>query len=180
MTSHGFSFPPANFNLPLDNDAIMSGNPARMAPYMQQLVVRLDSVLEQLSAGIYGERGEWTPVAQGATSAGSGTYEKQVGTYVCSGSMCWFTMQLHFDNSNHTGTGNLQVTGLPFTSEDTTDAEVVFTYYDSQSGSEVAGIALMDPNVKMIKEFRTAAGSVVAITADHELHVTGVYRIETL
>jgi hypothetical protein len=89
-------------------------------------------------------------------------------------------MQLHFDNSNHTGTGNLQVTGLPFTSEDTTDAEVVFTYYDSQSGSEVAGIALMDPNVKMIKEFRTAAGSVVAITADHELHVTGVYRIETL
>jgi hypothetical protein len=176
----GFNFPPGNFRLPLDGDATNSGDAKQLGLYLQRLVVRLDSVFEQVSAGIYGQRGEWTPVAQGASTAGSGTYEKQVGTYVAVGSLLWFTMQLHFDNSNHTGTGNLQITGLPFTSDDTTDAELVFSYYDSQSTAEVAGIGLMDPNVKLIKELRTAAGAVVSIEADHELHMTGVYRIKTI
>ena len=177
---NGFAFPPHNFRLPLDNGAILSGEGDQMLQYMQQLIVRLDSVTEQLSAGIYGQRGDWTPVAQGASTAGTGTYDTQVGTYVAVGSLMWFTMQLHFDNANHTGTGNLQITGLPFTSDNTTGAEVIFNYYDSQSGSEVAGIAIMDPDVKMVKEFRTAAGAVVSIEADHELHMTGVYRLKTV
>lgn len=174
----GFAFPPRNFRLPLDNNAIMTGRPGDLLQYLQQLVIRLDSMSEQLAAGIYGQRGDWTPVAQGASTAGTGTYDTQVGTYVAVGSLMWFTLQLHFDNSNHTGTGNLQITGLPFTSDNTTDAELVFSYYDSQSSSEVAGIGLMDPDAKMIKELRTAAGTVVSIEADHELHMTGVYRIK--
>lgn len=179
MSEPGYAFPPASFRLPYDFAKLSSSNPGDVSGYMQRLVVRMDSILEQLSAGIYGERGEWSPVAQGATVAGAGTYDTQVGTYVCSGSLCWFTAQLHFDDANHTGTGNLQITGLPFTSDDTTDAEVVVSYYDSEGSSEVAGIGLISPGSKSISEFRTAAGTVVSIEADHEMHITGSYRIDT-
>ena len=111
--------------------------------------------------------------------AGTGTYEKQVGTYVCSGRMCWFTIQLHFDNANHTGTGNLTITGLPFTSDDTTDAQVIFPVWDTQSTAEFVGIAVMEPDSTSIGALFEYDGTQVSIEADHELHITGVYRVDT-
>ena len=62
------------------------------------------------------EEGNWTPIFTGAASNGSGTYSTQVGRYVKVGKKvnCWGVIA---SSSSHTGTGTLQIDGLPFTKE---------------------------------------------------------------
>lgn len=59
------------------------------------------------------EEGTWTPVVEGATSAGTGTYGNQIGIYTKVGRVvqfqCWLQVQ------SHTGTGACLIKGLPFT-----------------------------------------------------------------
>ncbi len=60
------------------------------------------------------EEGTWTPVARGTTSAGVGTYTRQVGRYTKVGNLVTVSCQLAW--SAHTGTGNFFISGLPFVS----------------------------------------------------------------
>lgn len=59
------------------------------------------------------EEGTFTPVAIGTTTAGAGTYTTQIGRYTKVGNRVHFSIHLAW--SAHTGTGDLQVNGLPFT-----------------------------------------------------------------
>ena len=59
------------------------------------------------------EEGTFTPTIAGATTAGTGTYTAQNGAYTRIGRLVTFTIRLIW--TNHTGTGNLRVRGLPFT-----------------------------------------------------------------
>jgi hypothetical protein len=59
------------------------------------------------------EESTFTPVAEGLTSAGVGTYSSQLGSYQKIGNWVHFTMFLEW--SAHTGTGDLSVNGLPYT-----------------------------------------------------------------
>lgn len=75
--------------------------------------------VEQLTAAevlsIIGyEQGTFTPIIKGSASAGSGTYTTQKGMYIKIGNLVHF--QLTCACSAHTGTGNMKVSGLPFTS----------------------------------------------------------------
>jgi hypothetical protein len=58
------------------------------------------------------EEGTFTPVVAGTTTAGSGTYTTQVGSYTKIGRQVSFALTLAW--SAHTGTGNMLVSGLPF------------------------------------------------------------------
>ena len=62
------------------------------------------------------EVGSWTPIITGSSSAGSCTYSSQLGRYVKIGKQvsCWGQVS---SSSTPTGTGNLQVSGFPFTKE---------------------------------------------------------------
>ena len=60
------------------------------------------------------EEGTWTPTVSGGTTAGTGTYSTQVGKYVKVGGKVFAEVTLEW--SAHTGTGNMFLTGLPFTS----------------------------------------------------------------
>ena len=60
----------------------------------------------------YYQEGIWTPVIEGATSAGAGTYTKQYGTYTRIGNRVLATMDVAW--SAHTGTGDLLVSGMPY------------------------------------------------------------------
>lgn len=53
----------------------------------------------------------WTPVLEGTTAAGVGTYVKQHGVYSRVGNMIFFTFDLEW--SAHTGTGDMKITGFP-------------------------------------------------------------------
>jgi hypothetical protein len=59
------------------------------------------------------EEGTWTPTYQGATTAGTGTYTFQHGSYTKVGNLV--TINGYFRSTAHTGTGNIELTGLPFT-----------------------------------------------------------------
>lgn len=58
------------------------------------------------------EEGTWTPVVIGSTTAGTGTYTTQSGSYTKIGRFVTVNCDLAW--SAHTGTGNLVITGLPF------------------------------------------------------------------
>lgn len=62
----------------------------------------------------YYEEGTWTPVISGTTTAGAGTYTTQYGAYTRTGNRV--TINASIVISAHTGTGNMIITGLPFTS----------------------------------------------------------------
>jgi hypothetical protein len=63
------------------------------------------------------EEGTFTPVIEGTTTAGTGTYTSQVGRYTKTGNRVQYNLVVQW--TAHTGTGNLRVAGLPFTSQST-------------------------------------------------------------
>lgn len=56
--------------------------------------------------------GTFTPAVVGSTSAGSGVYTIQVGRYTKIGNSIRFDVTIEY--SSHTGTGTLQIAGLPY------------------------------------------------------------------
>jgi hypothetical protein len=60
------------------------------------------------------EEGNFTPVVQGSTTAGAGTYSSQSGRYTKTGRLV--TVEIYLAWSAHTGSGNFQIGGLPFNS----------------------------------------------------------------
>ena len=60
------------------------------------------------------QEGTFTPVIEGSATAGTATYAGQVGRYTRIGRMVFCQIRLNW--SGGTGTGNLQIGGLPFTS----------------------------------------------------------------
>ena len=74
------------------------------------------------------EEGTWTPTIVGTSTAGTGTYSTQVGRYTkigrqvyCVGALIW---------TAHTGTGNMRIEGLPFSSLNVSELfnAAVFSY----------------------------------------------------
>jgi hypothetical protein len=59
------------------------------------------------------EQGTWTPTVVGTTTAGTATYSQQNGQYTKIGNMVTATAYVEW--SAHTGTGNMTLGGLPFT-----------------------------------------------------------------
>jgi hypothetical protein len=60
------------------------------------------------------EEATWTPAIIGSTTAGTGTYSGRSGTYTKIGRMVYVRAEIEW--TAHTGTGNMYINGLPFTS----------------------------------------------------------------
>lgn len=61
----------------------------------------------------YYQEGSFTPVVVGAATAGTGTYTTQTGRYTRIGNRVFITIRVLW--TAHTGTGTLDISGLPFT-----------------------------------------------------------------
>ena len=70
------------------------------------------------------EEGTWTPIIVGSSSAGSGTYSTQSGTYTKIGRTVTFEFALTW--TNHSGSGYIYIGGFPFNS-------ATQTYYPVQT-----------------------------------------------
>lgn len=68
------------------------------------------------------DEGTWTPTIIGTSSAGAGTYTTQTASYTRVGRQVTVTLSLAW--SAHTGTGNMKISGLPFTSANDSNAYV--------------------------------------------------------
>jgi len=128
------------------------------------------------------EEGTWTPVISGSTTAGTGTYTAQVGTYTKIGNFVTVAAYVHI--TAHTGSGNFLFSGLPFTSESRTNS------YHSAALGYVSNISLtasnylqayIGPNSLNIAIVQTpvGGGTATAITLDtaFELMVSATYRV---
>jgi len=65
------------------------------------------------------EEGTFTPTVIGSSTAGTASYSIQIGRYTKIGNRVLF--QIYVAYSGGTGTGNLRVTGLPFTASSVTN-----------------------------------------------------------
>jgi hypothetical protein len=65
------------------------------------------------------EEGTFTPTIIGTTLAGTGTYSSQIGRYTKIGNRVFYSILISW--SAHTGTVNMEVSGLPFTAQSTTN-----------------------------------------------------------
>ena len=59
------------------------------------------------------EEGAFTPTVIGTTTAGTASYASQKGVYTRIGNVVYFSIAMNWNSG--TGTGNLRMTGLPFT-----------------------------------------------------------------
>ena len=70
----------------------------------------------------YNVSGTFTPILYGTTSAGTGTYTTQIGLYTRVGNLVNFQIDLTW--TAHTGTGNMGIDQLPFSSGSAADYAV--------------------------------------------------------
>lgn len=120
------------------------------------------------------EEGTWTPVVIGTTSAGTGTYTVQQAHYVKVGNVVNFTLALGW--SAHTGTGNIEITGLPFSipgSQDTAPCSV-FCWGLTFVGQLTA--VTTGTKVQLYQIATASAATAVAMdTAVAALNISGFY-----
>lgn len=75
------------------------------------LYVYLNNILQNIVTSSL-EKINWTPIISGSTSAGLGSYTKQVGTYIKLNKLIYITANLAW--TAHSGTGNIKLDNLPF------------------------------------------------------------------
>lgn len=74
------------------------------------------------------EEGSWSPTIVGSSTAGTGTYTIQFGSYIKVGKLVFVNIRLGW--SAHTGTGTMSITNLPFTSATTAYSGLTVCYND--------------------------------------------------
>lgn len=123
------------------------------------------------------EEGTWTPTIGGATSQSGQVYSVQVGKYVKVGKLvtAYFYVQL---STLGTITGAVQVKGLPFTTENTTNLNIPahIGYWTNMTTSFVGLSGLASPNTTAITIYGlTAAATGVATLAQADLANTTIF-----
>jgi hypothetical protein len=121
------------------------------------------------------EEGTWSPTIIGTTTAGTGTYTNQIGVYTKIGRSV--TVNLSLQWNAHTGTGNMRIEGLPFTS-----ANINFINYAATIGSfdGITLTALNYPAAEVLQgearitliQFPTGGGGVAGIPMDTTGYIT--------
>jgi predicted secreted protein len=115
------------------------------------------------------EEGTFTPTISGSTTAGAGTYIVQVGRYTKIGNCV--SVDINIGWSAHTGTGNMRITNLPFTSSATPTnntscasfgaADVALT-----ANNILTGLVEINKSYITLFQYPTGGGTAVAVPMD--------------
>jgi len=128
------------------------------------------------------EEGTFTPTAIGLTTGGTGTYTIQTGRYQKVGNKVSFVLNVAW--SAHTGTGALEIAGLPFVSNNTANLLTACSVYSSDlavSASHTLG-AFVSTNSTQVALRQAPVGggtgtSVAMDTAISALLISGTYFV---
>lgn len=127
------------------------------------------------------EEGTFTPTIVGTSSAGVGTYTTQVGRYTRIGNRVMFNLSL--DWSAHTGTGNMRIGGLPFTSNATADNYSTVSILPSSialtANNMIYGIVNIGSTQILLYQALIGGGGVsfVALDTAGLMYVSGQYEV---
>jgi hypothetical protein len=126
--------------------------------------------------------GSFTPVVEGSSSAGTGTYSIQFGTYSVVGNRVFFDIYLAW--SAHTGSGNLLVSGLPYTAKSQTNGNhpVTLSFENNialTAGNYLTGRVSGNTNNIVFTQTPTGGGAVGAVPLDTSagIMISGSYQI---
>jgi len=126
--------------------------------------------------------GDFTPVAIGTTSAGTGTYSVQLGSYKIIDKVCYFNLRLTW--SAHTGTGDIKIANLPVACKNLTGyAPAVTVNVENMTfpAGATAIVGLVNTAAATI-ELRGAgtalAPTPVALDTAASVNISGFYEID--
>jgi hypothetical protein len=120
------------------------------------------------------EEGTWTPVVEGTTTAGTGTYSGRGGNYYRIGSATLIRGDVTW--TAHTGTGNLRISGFPFTFGSNT---ILYTTFSNLTFTGVPFVLGIDnQSYANVHVNPTTSGSNAALAMDTAASLTffGWYR----
>lgn len=131
-----------------------------------------------VASGGYAE-GTFTPTVVGSTTAGVGTYTVQQGNYTRIGNRCFFNLVVVW--SATTGTGNLQIGGLPFTSNaaanSNSGAAIGFFDGTDTAQSYLARIGSGSTQILIQTHIASTGIAALALPASANLNIAGSYLL---
>lgn len=171
--------PPYEWNFITDETLLRSKNPEDQLAYQRLLNRRISDVTSELSNAVYGESSRFNPVLTSPSGASVSTQGPSggVGHYLRFGNIVWFSINVNYDSANVTGTGDLQIQGLPVPSIDYSNAKSIFCVYNAESGSEWVGVGVIDPSSKQVDRILNGGTTIQIETSNLDLQMTGVYRV---
>jgi len=113
------------------------------------------------------EEGTFTPTVIGTTTAGVGVYTSQTGRYTKVGRLV--TVEIDLGWSAHTGTGNMQFAGLPFTINGSVNSSVTFGYVNNialTAGNIMIGYTDLNSTLINLHQTPTGGGAATAVPID--------------
>lgn len=123
------------------------------------------------------EEGTFTPVVEGTTTAGTASYVSQVGRYTKVGNTVIFTVAVNYNT--HTGTGNMKITGLPFSSNaaggNATSVRANNLTFAGSLPQALVGVSTTEITLETVSS--GGAATALAIDAAAALQVTGSYQV---
>jgi len=129
------------------------------------------------------EEGTFTPVIAGATTAGTGTYVTQQGRYTKIGRTVTYTVNIEW--SAHTGTGNTEIRGFPFSAVGGIyDVANIIQDAGPVPGADKIRVAFIQSGTTevQIREYDFVTSNVTnsnAITATGVFYISGTYTTST-
>jgi hypothetical protein len=127
------------------------------------------------------EEGSFTPTIAGATTAGTGTYSRQVGRYTKIGDQVRVNIALIW--SAHTGTGTMRILGLPFTTVNIAGTDGVCAILPSNITSPastiVTGITVQgQTRINLYSTaIATSVSNLLAIDTAGTINLTVIYEV---
>jgi hypothetical protein len=135
-----------------------------------------------MGAGAYpSPEGSFTPVVYGSSTAGTGTYTAQYGTYKIVDNMCFFMLRVNW--TAHTGTGALRISGLPVASQNvlndvpcvTVNAENLT--FPAGTTSIIGLVRTGETNIELRGSGSGVGPTAVAMDATGNIAISGFYEI---
>lgn len=124
------------------------------------------------------KEGFFVPVISGTTAAGAGTYTVQTGHYTRIGNRVFFSLALTW--TAHTGTGNMQIDGLPFAAAAIL-VQPVSAYWDSLTFTGVVPNAAIPSGQTFVRLYNapatTAGVSLLALDTAATICINGSYEV---
>lgn len=114
----------------------------------------------------------------GLSTAGTPTWTSRIATYTKVGNICHVNMVLTW--SGHTGTGNMRITGLPFTSHATLSRAVIPVQSSNFTFGAGTAAAFLENNTTYLDLYLIATGaaaSAIAMDTAATLYLNFSYRV---
>jgi hypothetical protein len=125
------------------------------------------------------EEGTFTPTLVGLTTAGSGTYTSRTGIYTKVGNTVLYTVRLLW--TAHTGTGSMDITGLPFTANSShLFPASVYTGDVTLSANNLMIARVNNSSTSVaLRQYPVGGGAISGITMDTagEINISGHYQV---